>query len=219
MSSHDAAKLAKGFANCINRGQTKKVEEMIDQGAPLEDYFEDIYGNLTPLARAARLGNADLVKLLLAAGADVNAPPSDPWEDNALRSTFQLGSAAHVEAARLLIEAGADVNHQSFSEDSVPVTTAIMDACTDADDAAIAALIDAGADVNACLRFGTALTNAIKANRPTVVKLLLDAGADPTVRYPADGGTPELRGKTPLGVAKKLKRKKIQGLLETLDVA
>jgi ankyrin repeat protein len=60
----------------------------------------------TPLMHAAALGNFETLKLLLDAGADVNAR-------NVFDATALLGSARDPEKARLLIDRGADVNIQS----------------------------------------------------------------------------------------------------------
>ena len=60
----------------------------------------------TPLMHAAAFGNLETLKLLLDAGADVNAR-------NDFDATALLWAARDPEKARLLIEHGADVNAQS----------------------------------------------------------------------------------------------------------
>jgi len=59
----------------------------------------------TPLIRAARNGQARAVKLLIEAGADVDARDADRIGDTATREAVRGG---HVEVVRLLIDAGAD---------------------------------------------------------------------------------------------------------------
>ncbi len=92
----------------------------LNQGASLEarDFTP-------PLVRAARLGNAGLVRLLLAHGADVNAAyhvlyvpnKRKPWEEPAPPIQFSCGRAAqlaqelgHSEVVQLLLDSGADVS-------------------------------------------------------------------------------------------------------------
>ena len=62
-------------------------------------------GEDTPLHLAVRQNNPDIVKLLIAKGADVNATNQDVWTP--LHTAAQYG---HPEMVKLLIEAGADVN-------------------------------------------------------------------------------------------------------------
>jgi serum/glucocorticoid-regulated kinase 2 len=78
-----------------------------------------------PLIRAARLGNASLVRLLRAHGADVNSAyhvldipiRHKPWEEPPAPIHFTCGRAAqlakelgHDEVVQLLLEGGADVS-------------------------------------------------------------------------------------------------------------
>jgi len=62
-------------------------------------------GGISVLGLAAARGDAEIVGLLLQAGADVNA--RGPQRDTPLILAFEEGN---VEVARLLIDAGADVN-------------------------------------------------------------------------------------------------------------
>ncbi|HEV8148525.1 MAG TPA: ankyrin repeat domain-containing protein, partial [Bryobacteraceae bacterium] len=92
----------------------------------------------TPLMHAAAFGNIETLKLLLKAGADVNAR-------NAFDATALLWAARDPEKARLLIEHGANVNTRSKQG-----RTPLMVASSRYGSSALVALILAkGADVNA----------------------------------------------------------------------
>ena len=100
------------FAPCAwpayNRGESLKAQDFTP-----------------PLVRAARLGNARLVRLLLEHGADANAAyhvldvpdPRRPWEKPAAPIHFACGRAAQLaqelgnsEVVRLLLDGSADVD-------------------------------------------------------------------------------------------------------------
>ena len=73
-------------------------------------------GELTGLHEAARLGNAEWVACLAAAGADLNA--RDEQGETPLHIAVEKGSD---DLARILIDAGADVNVLSLRGRSVPI--------------------------------------------------------------------------------------------------
>ncbi len=89
---------------------------------------------------AARTGSADLVRALLAAGADLQ--PTGHF----LRQTPLMWSASegHARIAHLLLEAGAPVDVRSQHG-----TTALLLAARSGDVETARALLDAGADANA----------------------------------------------------------------------
>ena len=91
----------------------------------------------TPLGEAARGGHGAVVKVLIAAGADVNKAEDYP-------TPLQIAVANDHEAVvKLLIAAGADVNKaDNFGE--TPLGEAVMND----HEAVVKALIAAGADVN-----------------------------------------------------------------------
>ena len=208
---------AKELSKLINQGRLVEVRELVEKGAPLEQFFKDIHGNFLPLARAARLGHRDIVQALLDLGADVNGPPAEPWLKNALLASFWNKTAQYTRIAELLIENGADVNHLSFSQDGEPVGTVLMEACRSSHVKVVNQLIDHGAEINAQVIFGTPLTMAIESNRIDAVEALLTAGANLDLRYPENGGTVEFRGLTPKEIAIKLRRQKIISRLNEED--
>ncbi len=77
----------------IKRGDFSDVERFIHAGADLN--CGDAQG-WTPLFHAAGTGRTDIMRLLLAHGAEVDSPP-----------LFSAILSRHLEAIRLLLDAGA----------------------------------------------------------------------------------------------------------------
>ena len=159
------------------------------------------------LLEAARDGAAEVVRALVADGADVNAARGDGM--TALHFAAERG---HAAVARALLDAGAAVDagtrigryaplHLAARGGHGPVVALLLEAGADPNAAttnsgvtalhlaaaavdarpAVAALLDHGADPNA--REGSAgqtpLMFAAAANRPAAAAALLEAGADP----------------------------------------
>jgi ankyrin repeat protein/L-ascorbate metabolism protein UlaG (beta-lactamase superfamily) len=125
----------------------------------------------------AGTGNVEIAKLLLDAGAEIDAGDSD--------NSTALGVAAmrqHADMVTLLIERGADVNHRDRKADC-PLSFAVYGR----DEAIVQQLLDAGADLWYRSPHGETLLH-IAAGRglPEFTKHLLDNGAD--VNAVADGG-------------------------------
>jgi ankyrin repeat protein len=158
-------------------------------------------GWLTPLMFAAREGDGESARLLVAAGADVNAPASDGKD--------ALGLAifnGNYELALFLIDSKAQVNRadtQGFTPLFWAVDRRNMETAPNfpwmvtADPLPlIKKLLEAGADPNALVNntprarmragsprivFATALMRAAFSGDLDLVKLLLAKGADPAV--------------------------------------
>lgn len=166
----------------------------------LEDTEE--YNGMTPLMVAARRGDERCVKLLLKAGADVNAK-GKYGSDHPLAYAAQAGN---LEVVKLLLDAGANVNATGALE-----STALMSAAAGAHPEIVQCLIEHGAEVDAedingetpLFRVGAAASvNAIgkminklgtqskgvniprEANgaRFKCIKILLEHGANPNVK-------------------------------------
>ena len=171
-------------------------------------------GYLTPLLFAVRQGALDVVQMLVAAGADVQAPAID--ESTPLLVAAQNG---RFEIARFLLDHGADPNRTNTKgwtplyltvTGRDPLTTAVPPPPKDGALELIKLLLDRGADPNRRIQVktevhagntplwleepgATPLLRASQFGDLTVVRLLLDHGADPLI--------PTLDHTTPLMVA------------------
>ena len=141
-------------------------------------------GGHTALMAATRGLHLEIVRALVAAGADVNAQSKQSGTALSLacsrlmdQATIRGGAidqSGHVAVARLLLAAGADPNVQD-SSGWTPLIQASRDGLSDI----IQDLLDAGADVNARTDYGdTALILSLSWNRPETARRLLAAGAD-----------------------------------------
>jgi cell wall assembly regulator SMI1 len=108
-----------------------------------------------------------------------------------------------------LIGAGAEVGQQSPNG-----LTALIQAARTAGPKTIRVLVAAGADVNAVTGWGTPLARAVAEERADNVAALLEAGADPNARVPADLRDKALAGKTSQELAREQRLKKIVALLD-----
>jgi ankyrin repeat protein len=163
-------------------------------------------GGLTPLLFAARQGSIESARMLVEAGADVNA--TDPAGISPLLSAIING---HYDVADLLLEKGADpnladtdgraalfaaVDMNTMPVSNVPMPKVLENRLTCFD--VIGRLLAHGADVNAQLKSqqayrakldrgtdtvlttgSTPLLRAAKAADVAAVDLLLEKGADP----------------------------------------
>ena len=117
---------------------------------------------LTALMLASSKGHLEIVRLLIEAGANVNAKRDD-W--TALMSASRNG---HAQVVRLLVDAGADVNTKG-SDGWTPLMLASWEGHLEV----VRLLVDAGADVNTKGSDGwTALMWASLKGHLEVVRLL-----------------------------------------------
>ena len=125
----------------------------------------------TAILWAAHRDDLDTVARLLDAGADVNT--ADDHGVTPLERAAENASAAMVGA---LLAAGADANAAQTSG-----LTPLMTAARTGSVAVVQALLGHGAEVNAATAEtrSTALMWAVAEPHPDVVRVLLDAGADP----------------------------------------
>lgn len=111
----------------------------------------------TALHVAAAAHRGDMIRLLLAAGADVrarNRRGSEPLHDAAVggRGASHSAREAQVDAIRCLVAAGADVNARN-KDGTTALHRAVRARCA----AAVKALLDAGADPAMTTKSGSTL--------------------------------------------------------------
>ena len=121
----------------------------------------------TPLFYAAAYGSLEAMRILVAAGADVNA-------SNAFGATPLLVAVTEPEKVRFLVDRGADVNARS----KMGRTPLWIAAATDGASATVRLLLDRGAkpDVRDAMQ-ATPLLAATAANDTATIRMLLDKGA------------------------------------------
>ena len=131
----------------------------------------------TPLTQAAARNDVVALRQLLADGHQADEH-GDSW--TALIWASRSGS---IEAIKLLLDSGADINLPGPTEDNwdaTPLQHAILQRHPDA----VRLLLDRGADLNRGAGPGKSLTPLLLAagdTDPSILKLLLAHGADPTV--------------------------------------
>ena len=133
----------------------------------------------TPLMYAAAAGSLDAMKLLLEAGADVNAK-------NAFDATALMWAAGDIGKVRLLLAKGADVNARSKIGRAPLLIAALHDGSSEI----VRLMIEKGADVKASDETGLSVLQAAAfSNDAETARLLLGKGADPNSKDAA-GFTP-----------------------------
>ncbi|GIY63342.1 ankyrin repeat and KH domain-containing protein 1 [Caerostris darwini] len=147
-------------------GFLEVADFLIKAGADIE------LGASTPLMEAAQEGHIELVRYLIASGANVNAMTATG--DTALTYACENG---HTEVADLLLQAYAKLEHESEGG-----RTPLMKAARAGHLCTVQFLISKGANVNKQTSNNdhTPLSLACAGGHIAVVELLLGSGADPT---------------------------------------
>jgi N-acyl-D-amino-acid deacylase len=183
-----------------------KVQHLLDAGATVDARSES--GRTALLVAASLPGTVDLLRLLLARGADLRA------QDRAGATALALAvRSADVDVVRFLVErglapstlspgahrAGLARNYRPtidylISKGLGPLPDELFTSATWQSPELLARAIDSGADINASngAQYGrTALLTAVasEAAGPETLKLLLDRGANPNTAM-TEGETP-----------------------------
>lgn len=151
----------------VTSGNIDKVKQAISLGKHLED--RDGFA----LALAVERGHYDIVKLLIDSGVSPNS------YGLAKTSAFTLSVLdRNKEIAMLLLARGADIDSIDVFRETALIKAVVMPNCL----SIIKWLLINGATVNAISKDGnTALSQAILSGDIYIIKLLLDAGADPNL--------------------------------------
>ncbi len=163
---------------------------LIDLGANVNAYDER---GFVPLVYALYHGNPQAVDLLIKSGADLNLARSPKNEGALLVALMGLADQDTIpDLVSLLIDAGADATERSYNGmTAIQWVLAAMPHNLDETRDVVTLLLREGVDVNAQDDTGdTALHQAISkwdTSKPgvldnSVVRLLLDNGADPEIR-------------------------------------
>lgn len=174
--------------NAIEQDDTSSLRAMLSRGTlsvnqrlPAPGYS----GGAPLIALAARAGSLETLRLLIGAGADINASTSVNETPLMLAAYFRDDGNASVDrhdaAVRLLVESGASL------ENAPNNYTPLAYAAYNNRQRALRYLIERGARLDADANGGIVYVNtplmmaSIQGNRD-VVRALLAAGADPLIR-------------------------------------
>ena len=171
------------------------VRRAIEAGENVNEVLPGRTG-VSPLLFAVDKESAEIVRLLVDAGADVNYTlPEQQFHsrsNSGISALLMAVNKENVEIVRLLITAGADVNHvlpeQEFPRKSETGASALLLAVGSGNEEIVRLLIAAGADLNHALpkqdfqsnkAAGTsALLLAVSKGHVAIVRNLIEAGAD-----------------------------------------
>lgn len=192
--SGNQEELQAAFWAATKKGHVPIVERLLPMNVEVNWVSDDQY---TPLMRAARDGREQLVEILLAAGADVNAMTE---EGTALMNAAEKDRRKVIA---ILIAANADINAKR-ADDRTALTLAAQEGHT----LTIQALINAGANVNyqAESSGATPLMVAVQHGHYNATYALIAAKADLNLKAK--------NGMTALGFANHYRYKDIVDLLK-----
>lgn len=150
----------------IRNNSLEAIKLLVDSGANVNERINS--RKVTPLYHAVSVKNAELVKLLLANSADVDATNISG------ESALLLAVKQDLEdVVQMLVDAGANLNQNG------PCYSALHCAVVNSRVNLVKILLKAGADVNVVSKLGvTPLKLAVTVSNLEIVKLLVDAKAD-----------------------------------------
>ncbi len=134
-----------GFEAWINRPQASAdappepalAEWLVAQGFPQGDSHAVIANSVTPLMKAAHLGDVAILRMLIAAGA-----PLDVKNGDGANALWLACVGRHLDAIDMLIDAGIDIDNRNDNG-----ATALMYAASAGIAAVVERLLAKGADI------------------------------------------------------------------------
>jgi ankyrin repeat protein len=180
------------------------VKLLLDEGVDIEQTGPSV--GRRALFEAAHEQHADVVRLLLSRGADVTYRDHDGWTVLALASirNFDVG------IVQQLVEAGADV---SDTANPTGAYRPLQEVCHWQNHPVVKYLISKGANMNTIIPGGKTILNAgMEENRPGVVRILIEHGADLHFK--------DAWGRNALDVARKTNNREVEKMIvERLNAA
>jgi len=164
--------LERKLLNAVNNGNEVLVRELLREGADAK-MMDDCGISILTYATAA--SRPTIMRLLIGAGADVNAADDSIYKLPLAEAINSTDPEDRYVVTKVLIDAGANVNLGN-------ARTLLMEAASKEDVRLVELLIASGADVNFHDDDGSnAYSLAAELGNQKLKRILLAAGADPTV--------------------------------------
>lgn len=154
----------------INNGDLNKVREAIDGG---DNLYENDLLDQSPLDLATYNGNIDIANELIAAGVDINR--ADLFGDTPLHNAISNNKVKMIsflisKGVNLKPSSGKSYIHSAINKRSIEILKMLL---------SYYSAEELNSDIN---HFGTPLHHAAVTQQFEIVKLLLDAGIDKTIK-------------------------------------
>ena len=167
---------SRALLTAAENGDETETKNLLARSASPNSPVDELKSRRFPIHAAAENGHNEIAKLLLQAGADVNAPGRVEFTVG-VTPLMLVAEAGHVELVRTLLKAGAYI-HAKTRELEGGKETALHYAARGGSVGAIQLLIEAGAKVNATASGQvTPLMYAVIARHFEAAQVLIASGA------------------------------------------
>lgn len=162
-----------------DHGFTERVRKLLAWGVDPQGRGSKhpIYEGRSPVQQAALSGHMEIVSLLVAAGAS--------WDHDQVDALVAAATAGDADTVRRLLAGDPELRERAVER----CPDQLVRAAEQDSYEAVALLIELGFDVNARPRTAALHEAAMRGNIP-VIRLLLDHGANPTIRDTSYDATP-----------------------------